>query len=117
MRESGRRRLNRLVTHSASLASVCRFGSLALMVVMAARVVRSGPMRILALVTLASTVAALFGGELLDPIGVPGIGFPFGIGVSRTQYIYAITLPLLAVLVVRTLAPDRARFPQASSRA
>ena len=59
-------------------------------------------MRILALFTLASIMAALFGGELLDPIGVPGIGFPFGIGVSRTQYIYAIAIPLLAVLIVRT---------------
>ena len=27
---------------------------------------------------------------------------PFGIGVSRTQYIYAIAIPLLAVLIVRT---------------
>jgi len=60
-------------------------------------------MRVLAFVTFASIVAGLFGGELLDPIGVPGIWFPFGIGVSRTQYIYAIVIPLLAFLIVRTL--------------
>jgi len=60
-------------------------------------------MPILALVTLASVTASFFGGELLDPIGVPGIWFPFGIGVSRTQYIYAIAIPLVAVLVVRTM--------------
>ena len=42
---------------------------------------------ILALVTLASVMAGLFGGELLDTIGVPGIWFPFGIGVSRTQHL------------------------------
>jgi hypothetical protein len=60
-------------------------------------------MRILAFLTLALIVVAFFGGELLDPIGVPGIWFPFGIGVSRTQYLYAITIPLLAVLIVRTL--------------
>ena len=60
-------------------------------------------MRILALVTLASVMAGLFGGELLDPIGVPGIWFPFGIGVSRTQYVYAIVIPLLAFVIVRTL--------------
>ena len=60
-------------------------------------------MRILALVTLASTMAGLFGGELLDTIGVPGIWFPFGIGVSRTQYVYAIAIPLLAFLIARTL--------------
>jgi len=73
-------------------------------VVIGARIVRSGPIRILALVTLASILAALFGGELLDPIRVPGIWFPFGIGVSRIQYIYAILIPLLGFLIVRTLA-------------
>jgi hypothetical protein len=52
---------------------------------------------------------ATFGGELLDPIGVPGIWFPFGIGVSRTQYIYTIALPLLAFLIVRTLPSARER--------
>jgi hypothetical protein len=60
-------------------------------------------MRVLALVTLALIVTAFFGGELLDPVGVPGIWFPFGIGVSRTQYVYAIAIPLLAFLIVRTL--------------
>ena len=79
-----------------------RLGSLALLVVIGVRIVRSGPMRSLALVTWASIIAATFGGELLDPIGVPGIWFPFGIGVSRTQYIYAVAIPLLAVLIVRS---------------
>jgi hypothetical protein len=60
-------------------------------------------MKILALITLASMMAALFGGELLDPLGVPGIWFPFGIGVSRTQYVYAIAIPLFAVLIVRDM--------------
>ena len=90
------------VTHSASVTSGSRLGSIALFVVIGARIVRSGSIRILALVTLAIIVAGLFGGELLDTIGVPGIWFPFGIGVSRTQYVYAIALPLLAFLIVRT---------------
>lgn len=94
--------------HSPSLTSASRFASIALFVAIAARIARSGPMRILALVTLASIVAVVFGGELLDPLHVPGIWFPFGIGVSRTQYIYAIALPLLAILIVRTLGPQRA---------
>jgi len=102
------------LTRSASLSSVCRLGLLALMVVIAVRMVRSGPMRMLSLVTLASIMAGLFGGELLDPICVPGIWFPFGIGVSRTQYIYAIAIPLLAVLVVQTLASNKALLPHAS---
>jgi hypothetical protein len=95
------------VIHSAKVTSGSRFGSIALFVVIGARIVRSGPMRILALVTLAMIVAGLFGGELLDTIGVPGIWFPFGIGVSRTQYVYAIALPLLAFLIVRTLLSER----------
>jgi hypothetical protein len=85
------------------VTSGSRLGSLALLVVIGVRIVRSGPMRSLALVTLASIIAAFFGGELLDPIGVPGIWFPFGIGVSRTQYVYAIAIPLLSFLIVRTL--------------
>ena len=91
------------VIHSASVTRGSRLGSITLFVVIGARIVRSGPIRMLALVTLASIVAGLFGGELLDPIGVPGIWFPFGIGVSRTQYVYAIAIPLVAVVIVRTL--------------
>ena len=92
---------------SATVTSISRFGSIALFLVMGVRIARSGPLRILALVTLAWLVAGLFGGELLDPIGVPGIWFPFGIGVSRTQYLYAIAIPLLAILIVRTIGARR----------
>jgi len=92
---------------STRVTSVSRFASIALFVLIGARIARSGSMqilaRILALVTLASIMAGIFGGELLDPIGVPGIWFPFGIGVSRSQYIYAIVIPLVAFLIVRTL--------------
>ena len=95
------------VIPSASVTSISRWGSIALFVLIGARIVRSGAGRIPALVTLASIMAALFGGELLDPIGVPGIWFPFGIGVSRTQYIYAIVIPLVAVLIVRTCRESR----------
>jgi hypothetical protein len=102
------------VLHSTRVTSGSRLGSIALLVVIGARIVRSGPMRSLALVTLASIVAALFGGELLDPIGVPGIWFPFGIGVSRTQYVYAIAIPLVAFLIVRTL-PARRTHPSGST--
>lgn len=87
--------------HASSVTRGSRLGWIAVFVVIAVRIVRSGTMRVLALATLASIVAGLFGGELLDPIGVPGIWFPFGIGVSRTQYVYAILIPLLAVLIVR----------------
>ena len=92
--------------HSPSLTSASRLGSIALFVVLGARITRVGPSRILALGALASIVAGLFGGELLDPLGVPGIWFPFGIGVSRTQYVYAAVIPLLALLIVRTMSAD-----------
>jgi hypothetical protein len=103
------------VIHSPGVASGSRLASIALFVVVGARIVRSGPLRILALITLASIMATLFGGELLDSIGVPGIWFPFGIGVSRTQYIYAIAVPLLAILIVGTLSPGESASTSGSA--
>ena len=97
------------LAHLPIWASASRLGSIALFAVIIARIVRSDSKRILALATLATVLASLFGGELLDPIGVPGIWFPLNIGVSRTQYIYAIAIPLLAILVVRTLGPRKMR--------
>src|SRR6187402_3760758 len=94
-------------TGSASVTRVSRLASIALFVVIGARIFRDGTMRVVALITLALITVAFFGGELLDPIGVPGIWFPFGIGVSRTQYLYAIFIPLLAFLIVRTLGDRR----------
>jgi hypothetical protein len=32
-------------------------------------------------------------------MGVPGIWFPFNIGVSRSQYAYALALPVLAYVL------------------
>jgi hypothetical protein len=90
-----------------SLKTISRVGFLLLFIVIAVRIVREGPMRVLALFAMITIVLSLFGGELLDPMGVPGIWFPFGIGVSRTQYIYAILIPLFAILVVRTLSVSK----------
>ena len=101
---------------SAAVTTTSRLGSIALFVVIGARIVRGGPPRVLALVTLASILAGLFGGELLDPLGVPGIWFPFGIGVSRTQYIYVLVIPLLALLFVQTLSPRPAPASVSGSR-
>jgi len=89
--------------HSASVTNGCRLGFIALFFLLGARIIRSGPMRILALATLGLMTVSFFGGELLDPLGTPGIWFPFGIGVSRTQYLYAALIPLLAILIASTL--------------
>jgi len=94
------------VTHSANVIHLARIVSIALFVVTGLRIAHNGSMRMLALATLVAVMAGLFGGELLDPIGIPGIWFPFGIGVSRTQYLYAIILPFLALLIVTTLHPQ-----------
>jgi hypothetical protein len=53
------------VIPSGHLTGGSRLASIVLFVVIGARIVRRAPMRILALVTLASIMAALFGGELL----------------------------------------------------
>ena len=66
---------------------------------------------------LALVVLSVFGGELLDPLKVPGIWFPFGIGVSRTQYIYAVLIPLLGALIARTLAERPSPIPSQAGSA
>lgn len=90
-------------THAAGVLHASRLASIALFVVIGACMAHGSATRVLALITLALIVVSFFGGELLDPLGVPGIWFPFGIGVSRTQYLYAAFIPLLAFLIVRTL--------------
>ena len=50
---------------------------------------------------------ALFAAEL-SLIGVPGIWFPFGVGVSRTEYAYAIFYVVLVALLLRRLYSFRA---------
>ena len=100
--------------HWGRVTSISRWGSIALFAVIGARIIQGGTMRMLALINLALITLATFGDELLDPIGVPGICFPFGIGVSRTQYIYAIAIPLLAFLIAKTLSDYRS--PSTSPR-
>lgn len=78
-----------------------RIGSIVLFAPIAVRVAREGPTRASALAALAMLLVGLFPGEV-SALGVPGIWFPFGIGVSRTQYAYAIAIFLLALLIVRT---------------
>jgi hypothetical protein len=85
-----------------AMTRVCRLGLLALLVLIVVRMVRGGPMRIMAIATMTWILVAQFAGELRS-IGVTDIWFPFGIGVTLAQYAYAIATPLLALLIVRTL--------------
>ncbi|MFT3763836.1 MAG: glycoside hydrolase family 2 [Pseudoxanthomonas sp.] len=98
----------------AALIRAARIGSIVLFALIAVRIVRDGPMRTLALATMASILIGLFAGEV-SAMGVPGIWFPFGIGVSRTQYAYAIATFLLGLLIVRTL-PLEGMKPETNDR-
>ena len=112
------RRLNADSTSAMQLTAmtqICRFGFLALFGLIAMRMVRSGPVRLMAVVTMALILAAQFSGELRS-IGLTDIWFPFGIGVTLAQYAYAVAIPLLAVLIVQSLDPKIARVGDESHR-
>jgi hypothetical protein len=61
----------------------------------ATRVVRCGDHRWLVLAAMLLVATGLFAADL-SALGVPGIWFPFNIGVSRSQYAWALALPLVA---------------------
>ena len=84
------------------MTRMSRLGLLALLVLIVVRMVRYDSMRIMAVATIVLIMIAQFSGEL-GLIGVPTIWFPFGIGVTLAQYVYAVATPLLALLIVRTL--------------
>lgn len=96
--------------HVMAMSSICRFGLLALLVVILLRIVRGGPMRLMASATMAMILVYQLVREL-DLLGLPVIWFPFGIGVTLTQYIYAIAIPCLALLIAQTV-PSTHRRPR-----
>jgi hypothetical protein len=102
--------------HAAALGSIHRLGLLALFGWIGVRIVRGAALRGLALATLGAILVAQYADEL-SAIGVPGIWFPFGIGVSRTQYAYAVAIPLLALLIARTVHFRSAHTPEADDAA
>lgn len=83
---------------------ILRLGLFGLFAWIAFRVVRGGPHRRLALPTMLAVGVALFGEELWA-LGVPGIWFPFGVGVSRTQVALAVAIVLLAAAFHRRAEP------------
>lgn len=75
----------------------------------AIRILRHGDRKPLALTAMALTATGLFAADL-SALRVPGIWFPFNIGVSRSQYAYALALPLLALALFGARREhDRAR--------
>ncbi|MDB5089586.1 MAG: glycoside hydrolase [Mucilaginibacter sp.] len=80
------------------LVSIARVALLVLFCGSAFYVARNSRQRYLALPTMLVMAVALFPSEL-SAIGVPGIWFPFGVGVSRTQFALALAIPLLALFL------------------
>jgi hypothetical protein len=81
---------------AAPLRIGARLGFLVPLGSAAFRIFREGRIRPLALLAWLLVCTGLFAGEL-SLIGLQGIWFPFGVGVSRTQYAYALLLPSLAL--------------------
>jgi hypothetical protein len=67
-------------------------------VVIAIRIARLGEHKAAALISMALTSVGLFAPDL-SAMGAPSIWFPFNIGVSRSQYAYALALPVLAYVL------------------
>jgi hypothetical protein len=87
--------------------SIARMALLALSCWSAFWVARVCRLQPLALATILAMAVALFAAEF-SAIGVPGIWFPFGVGVSRTQFALALVIPLLALLVHFRVSPSQA---------
>ena len=80
--------------------------SLALIIVLGIR--REGRESWFALPAVLASVVVLFTGELVQ-IGLPGIWFPWGIGVSLSEYASAALVMLLCVPILRQLWSHAAR--------
>lgn len=96
------------VTHADALVSVGRAVFAVLFVAIAVRIMVRGERRLLALATMAVIATALFINEL-SRLGIPTIWFPFNIGVTLTQYAYALALPLLCFALVPATDEAHAR--------
>jgi len=86
------------LAESASLAATGRALIALSLALVGVRIVRFGQHKIAALSAMVLTSVGLFASDL-SAMGVPGIWFPFNIGVSRSQYAYALALPVLAYVL------------------
>jgi uncharacterized membrane protein len=80
-----------------TIHTIVRLGFFCLLAWGAVRAAIRGRHSILVVLAVTTVAVALFADEL-STLGVPGIWFPFGVGVSRSQYALAISIPLLAVV-------------------
>jgi hypothetical protein len=80
-----------------------RLGFLLLFIYLAVRgVMDRVPAIWLAMAAFISAAVGLFASEL-SALGVPGIWFPFGVGVSRTEYAYAVFVVVMFLYLLQRL--------------
>jgi hypothetical protein len=80
-----------------------QLGFLALLLLIAVLgLLREGARSVLALLAMAVVAVGLFATNLGD-LHVKGIWFPYGVGVSRTEYSYVALVPILFVLLLGRL--------------
>lgn len=89
------------VAHLAAPIAIARIVFVILFAVIAVRIAVRGERKLLALATMSLIAIALFVSELAQ-LGVPTIWFPFTIGVTLTQYVYALSVFLLAFTLPKT---------------
>ena len=99
-----------VVSVLTTILPITRLGFLGVMLSLVIHGVRRPPPAIwLALASFVCIAVGLFATELGE-IGVPGIWFPFGVGVSRTEYAYALfDVVMFAYLLQRLWAYSAAR--------
>lgn len=88
------------IAHLAVLIATARIVFIILFAAIAVRIAVRGERRMLALAAMSLIAIALFVNELAQ-LGIPTIWFPFDIGVTLTQYAYALSLLLLPLSLPR----------------
>lgn len=107
-------RLTGAIAHAEMAVSAARIAFIVLFALIGARITLRGERRAVALTAMLVVAVALFVNELAR-MGIPTIWFPFNIGVTLTQYAYALAIPLLPLLLSAS-GPDRTVAGDVESR-
>ena len=89
-------------THFQTIADYMRLLFLALMLFIIYQGIRKqGTKDLLVLVAILLVSIGLFSKEVSELHVIPGIWFPYGVGVSRTQYVYAAFIFVMYVILIQ----------------
>jgi hypothetical protein len=93
--------------HYSTIADLLRLGLLALMLFIIYQGIRkNGAKDLLALLALIVLTIGLFPQEVSQLHLIPGIWFPFGVGVSRGQFCYAAFVIVMYIVLIMRLKRD-----------